>query len=93
MLNEHLAFRTIETDRQLWVEVGNKPVPCKFVITSKAVGESPQYSIEFKNWKTDVSFAADAFSFNPPSDAEKVDFPKLPHMDEVPPSSLLGDQQ
>jgi hypothetical protein len=90
---EHLAFRTTDTDWQLWVEVGNTPFPRKFVITSKTVGESPQYSIEFKNWKTDVSFAPDAFRFIPPPGAEKVDLAKMPHIDEIPPSSPQGGQQ
>jgi hypothetical protein len=33
---EHLAFRNQDTDGQLWVRTGDHPVPCKFVITSKA---------------------------------------------------------
>ena len=32
---EHLAFRNAEVDWQLWVETGSKPVPRKYVITSK----------------------------------------------------------
>ena len=35
---EHLAFRNQDVDWQLWVQVGAKPIPCKYVITSKAVG-------------------------------------------------------
>ena len=81
---EHLAFRTTETDWQIWVRTGDTPVPCKLVITSKGVGQAPQYSLELKNFKTNVAFAPDAFSFKPPQDSEKVDFPKLPHLDEVP---------
>jgi hypothetical protein len=87
---EHLAFRTTDTDWQIWVRPGNMPVPCKLVITSKGVGQAPQYSIEFKDWKTDVAFAADAFSFKPPSGAEKVEFGKLPHLDEVPQGVTTG---
>jgi hypothetical protein len=90
---EHLAFRTIDTDWQLWVEMGNTPIPRKFVITSKTVGESPQYSIEIKNWKTDLSFVPDTFSFKPPAGAEKVEITKLPHMDEIPESSPMGGQK
>jgi hypothetical protein len=33
---EHLAFRNQDTDWQLWVEVGENPIPRKFVITSGA---------------------------------------------------------
>jgi len=31
----HLAFRTEEVDWQLWVEEGERPLPCRFTITSK----------------------------------------------------------
>lgn len=90
---EHLAFRNSDADWQLWVRVGDKPIPCKYLITSKAVGEAPQYSIRFKNWKTDVSFAPDAFTFKPPADAQKVNLGQLPNLDEVPDSAPVGGQK
>src|SRR5262245_55337494 len=34
---EHLAFRGPETDWQIWIETGAKPVPRKYVITSKTL--------------------------------------------------------
>src|SRR6201991_4935044 len=34
---EHLAFRGPETDWQIWIEPGAKPVPRKYVITSKTL--------------------------------------------------------
>ena len=34
---DHLAFRNHDVDWQLWVEVGNRPIPRKYVITSKDV--------------------------------------------------------
>ena len=37
---EHLAFRTPEVDWQLWVEVGSRPIPRKYVITSKTLAGS-----------------------------------------------------
>src|ERR1044072_2168458 len=40
---EHLAFRNFDTDWQLWVEVGERPIPRKLVITSKTVSNAPQY--------------------------------------------------
>jgi hypothetical protein len=87
---EHLAFRATDTDWQLWVELGDKPIPRKFVITSKTVGQSPQFSIEIKNWRTDVAFGPDAFTFTPPTGAQKVDMSKMPHVDEVPESAPFG---
>ena len=81
---DHLAFRNNEVDWQLWVEVGNRPIPRKYVITSKAVSGAPQYTLRIKDWKTDVQVPADAFLFKPPADAKKVDFAALAEVDEIP---------
>ena len=51
---EHLAFRNFDTDWQLWVEVGDKPIPRKMVITSKTMNNAPQYTLRVKSWKTGV---------------------------------------
>ena len=51
---EHLAFRNFDTDWQLWVEVGEHPIPRKMVITSKTLNSAPQYTLRVKSWKTGV---------------------------------------
>jgi hypothetical protein len=88
---EHLAFRNQDTDWQLWVQTGYHPVPCKFVITSKATAAAPQYTLVIKDLKTDVEFGADAFAFQPPADAKQVDFKALGEIDEVPPGTIKGE--
>jgi hypothetical protein len=82
---EHLAFRNADVDWQLWVEIGARPIPRKYVITSKAVTAAPQYTLRIKDWRTDVPVAADAFAFTPPADAKKVELTALREIDEVPP--------
>ena len=82
---EHLAFRNPEVDWQLWVEIGARPIPRKYVITSKTVTAAPQYTLRIKDWRTDVQVAADAFAFKPPPDAKKVELTALREIDEVPP--------
>jgi hypothetical protein len=81
---EHLAFRNADLDWQLWVEIGPRPIPRKYVITNKAVTGAPQYTLRIKEWRTDAQVAADAFSFKPPADAGKVDFAALREIDEIP---------
>jgi hypothetical protein len=81
---EHLAFRNLDVDWQVWVEVGARPIPRKYVITSKAVTGGPQYTLRIKDWKADVATAADAFAFKPPAAAKKVEFKELADVDEVP---------
>jgi hypothetical protein len=90
---DHLAFRNDDVDWQLWVEVGSRPIPRKYVITSKAVTGAPQYTLRVKDWKTDVQVLADAFAFKAPADAKKVDFAALSDIDEVPPGVAAGGKK
>ena len=87
---EHLAFRDLDIDWQLWVEVGARPIPRKYVITSKAVGAAPQYTLRIKEWKTDAPTGADAFTFVPPPGANKVALDALTNIDEVPHGVVTG---
>jgi hypothetical protein len=87
---DHLAFRNFDTDWQLWVEVGDQPIPRKFLITSKTVNGAPQYAFHIKTWKTGFTPAADAFSFVPPAGAEKISPDALIELDELPPEAPAG---
>ncbi|WP_201835476.1 DUF2092 domain-containing protein [Microvirga zambiensis] len=87
---EHLAFRNLDTDWQIWVEVGDRPVPRKYVITSKAVGGAPQYSLRLRDWKTGVSPASDAFAFKPPDGSSGVSISLLKDIDEIPDGVVPG---
>lgn len=82
---EHLAFRNVDTDWQIWIEVGARPIPRKYVITSKSVAEAPQYTLRIKEWKTEGP--ADAFAFKTPQGAKKVAFEGLGDIDEIPQGS------
>lgn len=87
---EHLAFRNLDTDWQIWVEIGERPVPRKYVITSKAVGGAPQYTLRLRDWKTGVTPAADAFAFKPPEGASGVAITLLKDIDEIPAGVVPG---
>ena len=87
---EHLAFRNFDTDWQLWVETGDRPIPRKMVITSKTVNGAPQYTLRIKSWKSGVVPAADAFSFAAPAGAKKLDPEALGDLDELPQSAAEG---
>jgi hypothetical protein len=88
---EHLAFRGPETDWQIWIETGAKPVPRKYVITSKTVTGAPQYTLKISDWRTDANADGD-FAFKPPADATKValDSNVMIEFDEVPPGTPAG---
>jgi hypothetical protein len=87
---EHLAFRNLDTDWQIWIEVGEKPVPRKYVITSKAVGAAPQYTLRLREWTAGVSPAPDAFAFKPPAGASGVAITLLKDIDEIPAGVVPG---
>ncbi len=90
---EHLAFRNNETDWQIWIEVGAKPIPRKYVITSKGVAAAPQYTLRIKDWRPDVQFAAEAFVFQPPASVRKVEIADLGHLDEIPLGQIAGGKK
>jgi hypothetical protein len=90
---EHLAFRNGETDWQVWVEKGARPMPRKIVITSKTLAAAPQYTVRIKSWKTDVAPAAGTFTFVPPAGAKKLAPDALVDLDELPPGAPLGGIQ
>ena len=87
---EHLAFRNFDTDWQLWVEVGDKPIPRKVVITSKTLNSAPQYTFRVKSWKAGFAPPADAFKFTPPAGATRLDPNNLIMLDELPPDAPAG---
>lgn len=89
---EHLAFRGSDTDWQIWIETGAKPVPRKYVITSKTLAGAPQYSLRIRDWKTDAFADADTFVFKPPSGATRVDLDSgvMAEFDELPPGIPSG---
>jgi hypothetical protein len=88
---EHLAFRNNDADWQIWVELGARPIPHKYVITSKAVTGMPQYTLRIKEWRTDV--AADAFAFKSSLGAKKVALEALADTDEVPQGTVTTGEK
>jgi hypothetical protein len=88
---EHLAFRNMDSDWQIWIELGARPIPHKYVITTKGVTGMPQYTLRIKEWKTDV--ASDAFAFKSAEGAKKVALEALADTDEVPPGTVTGEKK
>ena len=87
---EHLAFRNQDTDWQLWVEVGDRPIPRKMVITSKTINSAPQYTLRVKSWKTGGKPADKSFAFVPPDGLKKLNPDQLIDLDELPQGAPAG---
>jgi|SRR5215471_13178559 len=81
---DHLAFRTKEVDWQIWIAHGDRPYPCRYVITSTKVTGEPQYTIDIRAWKTGAEVVSDRFSLQVPTDAKKLNPGDLRDFDELP---------
>lgn len=70
---DHYAFRQEEVDWQIWIEPGKKPLPKRFVITSKLEDGQPQY-ISTMKWNLSPEMSEKDFVFTPPEDSYKIPF-------------------
>ncbi len=73
----HLVFVQDTIDWQIWIEVGNRPVPRKAVITYKNQPGSPQYTALLSDWDFTSPLPDSLFKFQPPEGAEQIDILKL----------------
>jgi hypothetical protein len=70
----HLALRGKEVDLQLWIEDGPKPLPRRYVITSKEVAGTPEHTVTLSRWETNVPISDSAFAFSPPKGGQRIEF-------------------
>jgi hypothetical protein len=70
----HLAFRGSEVDWQIWIEDGDKPLPRKFILTSKKVKGEPQFTVLIRTWDLAPKLTDKEFTFVPPKGAKKIEF-------------------
>ena len=88
---DSLAFRTDEIDWQIWIAQGDQPFPCRFVITSRLIDGSPQYSIQLRNWKTAVELPDSIFTFTNISGADQVELVEMEI--DLPENMATGESQ
>ena len=75
---DHLAFRNAEVDWQIWVQEGAKPLPRKFIVTSKRIPESPQFVVVLSKWDAAPKITDATFRFVPPKSSRQIDFLQPP---------------
>ena len=69
---DHFAFREPDVDWQLWIEHGQKALPRRLVITTKAAPQ-PEHEVLF-DWDLGHAFDPRTFAFQPPPGAHQIDF-------------------
>jgi len=87
----HLAFREDEVDWQLWVQTGKKPLPMKYVITSKWQAAAPQYEIRLRDWVINPQIQANQFNFVAPPGSRKLQALPASELDEF--TSTMEEQR
>ena len=87
MTYDHLKLLTDETDFNIWVKEGGKPLVCKIVpdLAKAMEKESAQLAqfknikaeaeILFKNWEVNIQISDDTFKYSPPDDAKMAEPP------------------
>jgi hypothetical protein len=90
---DHFAFRTDEVDWQIWIAQGDRPYPCRYVVTSKSVEGYPQYTLDLSGWKTGGEVASADFAFTAPAGAKKIEPGDLADFDELPAQFSLGEKK
>ncbi|MGB5648875.1 MAG: DUF2092 domain-containing protein [Sedimenticolaceae bacterium] len=71
---DHLAFSGPDVDWQIWIADGDKPLPRRYVVTTRHMVGQPQYMVLMNNWNTQANLADAEFNFVPPPDAKEIDF-------------------
>jgi hypothetical protein len=74
---DHLAFSGPVVDWQIWIADGDKPLPYKYVITTKDDPAQPQYILMMSDWSVEPKLKDALFKFKAPKDATKIDFLRM----------------
>lgn len=67
-----LAVRLGSVDYQIWIADGDKPLPVRMVLTYKEAEGTPQFRIDFSDWKPLESAQIPEFKLNVPATYSKV---------------------
>jgi hypothetical protein len=74
----HIALRNPEVDWQIWIQEGDKPLPRKFVVTSKKMPQAPQFVVTISKWDAAPMLNDAMFRFVPPKGSRQIDFLPAP---------------
>lgn len=70
----HVAFRAPDVDWQLWIEAGERPLPCRYVITTLDVERTPEMAVTYRDWDTEPELSDGLFTFTAPEGAKRIVF-------------------
>lgn len=70
----HLAFQHPAIDFEMWVEDGDRPLPCKLVLSYKLDEGAPKSVLMFREWNLSPEFGESAFEYKPPDGYVRIPF-------------------
>ncbi|RZL89651.1 MAG: DUF2092 domain-containing protein [Variovorax sp.] len=71
---DHIAFRNEEVDWQIWIQEGDKPLPRKYIVTSKRMTGAPQFVVVTSKWDPAPKITDATFKFVPPKGSRQIEF-------------------
>lgn len=74
---EQYAFRQAGLDWQIWIQLGDYPLPRKLILTTTDEEARPRFS-EVLTWNLAPSFNDEAFTFDPPDGAQRIAIAEAP---------------
>jgi hypothetical protein len=69
---EHFAYRMPDVDLELWIEEGDRPLPCRVVISYKWEAGDPEFVAQFRSWELAPDTPDSLFVFAPSESAEHL---------------------
>lgn len=89
---EQYAFRQDGLDWQIWIQLGDFPLPRKLILITKDEEAQPRFS-EVLTWNLAPSFNDEAFTFDPPQGAERIAIAEVPASPSNESKSERGDMK
>lgn len=73
---DHLAFSAPgnDTDWQIWIQHGEKPLPRRIVITSRDVLNAPQFVVHIREWDLAPNSPKELFEFTKQDSSTEIEF-------------------
>ena len=74
---EQYAFRQEGLDWQIWIQLGDYPLPRKLILTTTDEEARPRFT-QVLTWNLAPSFNDEAFTFDPPEGAQRIAIAEIP---------------
>jgi hypothetical protein len=71
-----LLFSRHDVDFQIWIAEGDRPWPCKYVVTETGIPAKLSITTFLSDWNISPAVQDAQFNFVPPKDARAIPLPR-----------------